>query len=152
MKIVLFEPQIPQNTGNIIRTCAVTGTSLYIVSPQFDMSDKALKRAGLDYHNQVDIQIFENIEEVLAPGYKNIYFLSSKGEKIYSEITFNEDDMLVFGSESNGLPLTLRSEFKESFFRIPMRNGSRCLNLATSVGIVLYEGLRQTHFNQLHLP
>lgn len=151
MKIVLLEPQIPQNTGNIIRTCSVTGVPLVVIKPHFDMSDKALKRAGLDYHDKVDIKVYDSFDQLLEEGFNKIYFLSSKGEKIYTDISFSAGDLLIFGSESNGVAQDLWNQYPENFFRIPMIEDVRCLNLATSVGIVVYEALRQQKFPRLLL-
>lgn len=147
MKIILYQPQIPQNTGNIVRTCSVTGTDLVLVSPLgFSVSDRWLKRAGLDYWEGVDVQIIDNLEHYLSETTSNFYFFSSKVEKPYSSISYKPNDLLIFGSETSGLPPDFLQKWPDRFATIPMREEVRCLNLATSVGIVLYEALRQQAF------
>ncbi len=147
MKIILFEPQIPQNTGNIVRTCSVTGSSLYLVKPLgFSTSSRMLKRAGLDYWNEVNINYIENLEEFLTPE-KRFYFFSIQGKKSYTEIAYQPNDYLIFGSEVSGLPLLFHQKYPDLFCKVPMKENSRCLNLANTVAIVLYETLRQQNFN-----
>ena len=147
MRIILVEPQIPQNTGNIVRTCAVTGTGLTLVEPLgFRISDRQLKRAGLDYWLGVDVQIIENLEEYLLSAPGNFYFFSSKSDKSYAEISYQKSDYLIFGAETTGLPEQLFKRWPERFATIPMLPSSRCLNLSTSAAIVLYEALRQQDF------
>lgn len=144
MKLILVNPQIPQNTGNIVRTCAVTGCSLTLVKPLgFSVNDRWLKRAGLDYWEGVDVSIIDNLEALLEETSDNFYFLSSKAEKVYTDIAYTPTDWLIFGSETTGLPPIYLERWPDRFIRIPMLPGARCLNLATSAGIVTYEALRQ---------
>jgi tRNA (cytidine/uridine-2'-O-)-methyltransferase len=148
MQIILFQPQIPQNAGNVVRSCAVTGTSLRMVRPLgFTPTDKHLKRAGLDYWEGVDVGIIEDLESYLEQCSSPFFFFSSKVEQRYTDIQYPSNSILIFGSETAGLPLHYHERWKEKFATIPMRPGVRCLNLATSVGIVLYEALRQNNFS-----
>jgi len=149
MKIILYQPQIPQNTGNIVRTCAVTGSSLALVRPLgFSVSDRWLKRAGLDYWEGVDVSFLdeENFEEYLDSTTHQFYFFSSKTQNKYTDIHYQKTDMLIFGSETSGLPDHFAKRWPERFVTIPMIPEVRCLNLATSVGIALYEAWRQQGF------
>lgn len=144
MKIILFQPQIPQNTGNVVRTCAVTGTDLILVEPLgFSISDRWLKRAGLDYWEGVNVQTIPDLVAYLEKCEQPFYFLSSKASKIYTEETFTQDCILIFGSETSGLPAIFHEKWPERYLKIPMIDGVRCLNLATSAGIVVYEAIRQ---------
>ncbi|RKO66997.1 tRNA (uridine(34)/cytosine(34)/5-carboxymethylaminomethyluridine(34)-2'-O)-methyltransferase TrmL [Desulfofundulus salinus] len=149
MHIVLVEPEIPANTGNIARTCAATGSILHLVRPLgFSTDDKHLKRAGLDYWHLVEIHYHDSFEEVrrLYPRHR-FYFLSTRGIHLYSEVRYGPDDFLVFGKETQGLPADLLSANRDYTLRIPMREGTtRSLNLANSVALVLYEALRQQGF------
>ena len=148
MNIVLVEPEIPANTGNIARTCAVTGTVLHLVRPLgFSTEDRYLKRAGLDYWHLVEIHYYDNYGE-LAECYPNciFYYISTKGEKNYHQVSFGPRDFLVFGKETRGLPGELLKSNAEYCLRIPMMGGARSLNLANSVALVLYEALRQQNF------
>jgi tRNA (cytidine/uridine-2'-O-)-methyltransferase len=148
MKIILYQPQIPQNAGNIVRTCAVTGTELIMVTPLgFSTSDRWLKRAGLDYWEGVNVSFIDDLPDYLKPYTGNFYFFSSKADQLYSEITYNPDSLLIFGSETHGLPPAFQQKWPAQFATIPMKKGARCLNLATSAGIVLYEAWRQQNFN-----
>lgn len=150
MKIILVNPQIPQNTGNIVRTCAVTGCSLVLVRPLgFSVTDRWLKRAGLDYWEGVDVTILDDLADLLAKTQDNFYFFSSKASRTHTETSFTPTDWLIFGSETNGLSPALTGRWPERCLRIPMRQGVRCLNLATSVGIATYEALRQQGFTGL---
>ena len=153
INIVLVEPEIPQNTGNIARTCAIIGARLHLVKPLgFDISEKAVKRAGLDYWDKLDITVYENLQDfkdkVKSP---NIYLLSTKAKKIYTEVDFTnkEEIYLVFGPESRGLNEVYIQENFERALRIPMREGLRSLNLSNSVAIVAYEVLRQVGFEDM---
>ena len=154
MHIVLYAPEIPQNTGNIARTCAATGSVLHLIEPLgFELSDKYLKRAGLDYWHLLDIRYYDSFAEVAAaaePGAK-FYFASTKGGAVYSDVRFAGGDYIVFGKETKGLPEELLCENYESCIRIPMAEGARSLNLSNSVAIVLYEALRQTGFSDMRL-
>lgn len=148
MKIILYQPQIPQNTGNIVRTCSVSNTDLTLIEPLgFSVNDRWLKRAGLDYWEGVNVQICDDLEKMLLESKSSFYFFSSKATTLYSELCFKPDDLLIFGSETVGLPPVFFERWPEKFATIPMRPEARCLNLATSVGIVLYEALRQQGFN-----
>ena len=149
--IVLVEPEIPQNTGNIVRTCAATGTKLHLVKPLgFSVDDKHLKRAGLDYWKYVDISYYDSFCELLEK-YKDkkFFYVTTKGLNKYSDKEYDEDSFFVFGKETKGLPEELLYDNRESCIRIPMNENLRSLNLANSVAIVLYEALRQTGFNNM---
>lgn len=149
MKIILFQPQIPQNTGNIVRTCAVTGAELLLVRPLgFSTTSRWLKRAGLDYWEGVDVQFIDDLEAHLEQCDHPFYFFSSKAKLLYTDIDYTERDALIFGSETAGLPHHLLERWPERCVTIPMIEGVRCLNLATSVGIGLYEAWRQQGFNR----
>lgn len=152
MKLILFQPQIPQNTGNIVRSCSVTGSSLILVRPLgFSVSNRWLKRAGLDYWEGVDVSFLDDLESYLKKTKECFYFFSSKATQRYSDIQYTATDMLIFGSETSGLPQKFVDQWPDRFATIPMRPGSRCLNLATSAGIVLYEAWRQQNFeHDLH--
>lgn len=145
MHIVLVEPEIPQNTGNIARTCAATNCPLHLVGKLgFSISDKWVKRAGLDYWHLVDVQQHASLEELWAAyPTSTFWYLSTKAKKRHSDVAFGPDDFLVFGKETKGLPEALLYEQHEHAIRIPMRNEARSLNLANSVAVVLYEALRQ---------
>jgi tRNA (cytidine/uridine-2'-O-)-methyltransferase len=146
MKIILFKPEIPQNTGNIIRTCNVTNTNLSIVTPaSFSFSKRQLKRASLDYF-QFEIEKIDDLEKYLEDK-KNFYFFSSKANKIYSDVKYEKDSILIFGNETSGLPDIFFEKYSEKFVTIPMKKDARCLNLSNSCSIVLYEAYRQNNFN-----
>lgn len=148
MQIILVEPQIPQNTGNIVRTCAVTGASLVLVEPMgFRVSDRQLKRAGLDYWLGVDVQMIDNLEDYLLNTTAPFYFFSSKATLSYASVEYSQDAILIFGSETHGLPSKYLEKWPERFLTIPMRSEARCLNLANAAAIVLYEALRQQNFS-----
>ncbi|MBE7040266.1 MAG: tRNA (uridine(34)/cytosine(34)/5-carboxymethylaminomethyluridine(34)-2'-O)-methyltransferase TrmL [Ruminococcaceae bacterium] len=151
MNIVLVEPEIPQNTGNIARTCKATGSVLHIVKPMgFAIDDKKLKRAGLDYWYELDIRYYENISDFFEKTKGgNYYFCSTKSKHTYCEVSFSDGDYLVFGKETRGLNETLLKENYEKCIRIPMTEDARSLNLSNSVAIVLYEALRQIGFKGL---
>ncbi|HHY37004.1 MAG TPA: tRNA (uridine(34)/cytosine(34)/5-carboxymethylaminomethyluridine(34)-2'-O)-methyltransferase TrmL [Firmicutes bacterium] len=148
MQIVLHEPEIPPNTGNVARTCAVTGTPLHLVGPLgFSISDRHLKRAGLDYWQYLNVSYWESFEELRQAFPENRFFLfTTKGKKRYDSISYREDDFLVFGSETRGLPDRILAAYPEYCLRIPMLPGRRSLNLSNSVALVLYEALRQLGF------
>lgn len=151
LNIVLVEPEIPQNTGNIVRTCAATGTRLHIVKPMgFEIDDKKLKRAGLDYWHFLDIQYYEGLDDFFEKN-KNarFFYLSSKAPASYTDVKFCDGDFLLFGKETRGLPEKLLVEHPERAIRIPMISSARCLNLSNSVAIVVYEALRQNSFSSL---
>lgn len=147
MEIILFQPQIPPNTGNIVRTCAVTGSKLRLVPPLgFSVSNRQLKRAGLDYWEGVDVQLIDDLEAYLRQTSAPFYFFSSKAKRRYSDVAYTPNDLLIFGSETSGLPADLLCQWPERCVTIPMVEGERCLNLATSVGIAVYEAWRQQQF------
>ena len=149
--IVLVEPEIPQNAGNIARTCAATGTRLHMVRPLgFEVSDKYLKRAGLDYWNLVEICYYDSFDELLKkyPEGRFFYF-TTKGRHRHSDVAFRDGDFLVFGKETKGLPEELLLSREEECLRIPMRGAARSLNLSNSVAIALYEALRQNEYPDL---
>lgn len=149
--IVLVEPEIPQNTGNIARTCAATGCTLHLVKPLgFSISDKYLKRAGLDYWSLVDVRVHENIDSVFSSLQgARFHFFTTKARRVYSETEYKEGDVLVFGKETKGLDETLLKENQESCVRIPMREESRSLNLSNAVAVAVYEAMRQNEFSGL---
>ncbi len=149
--IVLVEPEIPQNAGNIARTCGATGTHLHLIRPLgFEVTDKYLKRAGLDYWHLVDISYYDSFEELQAkfPEGRFFYF-TTKGRHRYSDVRFQDGDFLVFGKETRGLPEELLLQHKDECLRIPMFAEARSLNLGNSAAIALYEALRQTNFEGL---
>jgi tRNA (cytidine/uridine-2'-O-)-methyltransferase len=147
MKIILFQPQIPQNTGNIVRTCSVTNTDLILVRPLgFSIASRHLKRAGLDYWQEVNIEQIDDLFSFLEKTKHPFYFLSSKASKRYSDVTYSKDCLLIFGSESCGLPDSFKEKWEKQFITIPMKTNSRCLNLSNSVNVVLFEALRQQNF------
>ena len=145
MHIVLFEPEIHGNTGNIARLCAATGCHLHLVRPLgFSVEDKYLKRAGLDYWYLVDIHYYDSIHEVLEKFKDNPkYLLPTKGHKSYSDVQYAPDSVLIFGKETAGLPDWMHEEYAEGCVRIPMISEARSLNLSNAVAIVAYEALRQ---------
>ena len=146
LNIVLVEPEIPQNAGNIARTCAVTGSRLHLVRPLgFEVTDKYLKRAGLDYWHFVEINYYDSIKEVMDKYYDggNFYFFSTKAKKIHSDAKYKDGDFLVFGKETKGLPEPLLKEHYDECVRLPMREETRSLNLSNSVCAGVYEALRQ---------
>ncbi|QNU67861.1 tRNA (uridine(34)/cytosine(34)/5-carboxymethylaminomethyluridine(34)-2'-O)-methyltransferase TrmL [Ruminiclostridium herbifermentans] len=151
LNIVLVEPEIPQNTGNIVRTCAATGAILHLVGPLgFSIEDKYLKRAGLDYWDDAQIKYYDNLELFMKKhGNNKLYYSTTKALNKYSDITYEEDCFILFGKETAGLPEELLKENKESCIRIPMKEGIRSLNLSNSVAIVVYEVLRQQNFGKL---
>ncbi len=150
MHIVLVEPEIPYNTGNVARTCAVTGSVLHLVKPLgFSVDDKQLKRAGLDYWHLLDIRYYENFAE-LRDKYptRNFYYVTTKAKQYYTGVNYSNDDFLVFGKETAGLPKQLLEANPANCIRIPMINDVRSLNLSNSVAIVLYEAWRQLGFSE----
>jgi tRNA (cytidine/uridine-2'-O-)-methyltransferase len=153
LNIVLVEPEIPQNTGNIARTCAATGAILHLVKPLgFSIEDRYLKRAGLDYWDKVFVNSYENFAELKA-NYKEsvFYYASTKGGRVYTDVHFPEDCFLVFGKETAGLPEELLRENRDYCIRIPMKPDIRSLNLSNSVAIILFEALRQVGFNNFEM-
>lgn len=149
LNIVLVEPEIPSNTGNIARTCALTGTVLHLVRPLgFSVDDKALKRAGLDYWNLVEIHYYDNFFELLEKyPYGDFYYATTKAKNNYTEFNYNDNSFFVFGRETKGLSKEILEDNFDKGIRIPMKtNIARSLNLANSVNIVLFEALRQLNF------
>lgn len=148
LNVVLVEPEIPQNTGNIARTCAAIGADLHLVRPLgFSVEDKYLKRAGLDYWNEVNIQYYDSFEEVREKYNDSaFYFASTKAAKTYAEVNYPDNCFFVFGKETKGLPEPLLNENKEYCIRIPMNDEIRSLNLSNSVAVIVYEALRQGGF------
>lgn len=151
MEIVLVEPEIPQNTGNIARTCALTNTRLHLIKPLgFSLADRYMKRAGLDYWDQVQLKVWENFAEFAAANNdRNMYFASTKTSNSYEQIQYQSDDIFVFGCETRGLSSQILANYPENMIRIPMIDIGRSLNLANSVAIILYEALRQNNFSGL---
>lgn len=149
--VVLVNPEIPPNTGNISRTCAVTGTRLHLIRPLgFEISDRTLKRAGLDYWKDLDVSYYDSFEE-LEEKYPNerFFLTSTHGERSYADVEYKDGDFLVFGRETAGLGPELLKRRERDVIRIPMRREQRSLNLSNSAAIVLYEALRQTGFQGL---
>ena len=153
LNIVLFEPEIPANTGNIGRTCVATGTRLHLIEPLgFRLNEKSVKRAGMDYWEHLDVTRYINYEDFLAknPGAK-IYMASTKAPRCYTEVQYEPDCFIMFRKESAGIPEEILLENQETAVRIPMMSEIRSLNLGNSVAIVLYEALRQNQFSQMQL-
>lgn len=148
VNIVLVEPEIPHNTGAIARTCAATGARLHLIKPLgFDISDKAVKRCGLDYWHLVDISVYENLEEYfLKNGDNNLYLATTKAPRAYHQADMTGDVSLMFGKETAGLPGELREKYRDRCIRIPMISDARSLNLSNSAAILVYEALRQQGF------
>lgn len=147
INIVLVEPEIPANTGNIARTCSVTGAQLHLVKPLgFSISDKQLKRAGLDYWPQLNVKVHESLDAFFDSTQGPYYYCSTKAKKYYHETQFQSGCYILFGKETKGLPERLIFSNPENAVKIPMREGLRSLNLSNSVAIVLYEALRQRNF------
>lgn len=150
LNIVLIEPQIPQNTGNIARTCAVTGASLHLIEPfGFTITDKQLKRAGLDYWDKLDISYYKNIDEFFSKTNGNYFFFTTKGKKVHSDVCYPDNLYIIFGREDAGLNEELLYHNMDKCVRIPMRNELRSLNLSNSVAIATYEVLRQWGYPDL---
>lgn len=148
MNIILHQPEIPQNTGNIGRTCVATGTSLHLIEPLgFSLDEKNLKRAGMDYWDKLDVHRYVNYQDFLDkhPGAK-IFMATTKAKKKYTDVVFGPDDYIMFGKESAGIPEEILVDNEENCIRIPMLSEIRSLNLSNSVAIVLYEALRQNEF------
>ena len=153
MNIVLHQPEIPANTGNIGRTCVATGSSLHLIVPLgFRLGEKELKRAGMDYWDKLDVHRYINYEDFLEqnPGAK-VWMATTKAKKTYSDVTFGPNDYIMFGKESAGIPEEILVENEDNCIRIPMLEDIRSLNLSNSVAIVLYEALRQQNFESMQL-
>ncbi|MCL2576652.1 MAG: tRNA (cytidine(34)-2'-O)-methyltransferase [Defluviitaleaceae bacterium] len=155
MNIVLHQPEIPHNTGAIGRTCLMTGSGLSLIRPYgFFLDEKSLRRSGLDYWHKINVREYDNFfefEEYVKQNfpYGRFFFVETSGGKIYSDVKFEPDDYLIFGSETVGLPQEILRKYPEQIIRIPMTGEERSLNLSVAVGIVLYEALRQTNFISL---
>jgi tRNA (cytidine/uridine-2'-O-)-methyltransferase len=147
--IVLFEPEIPANTGNIIRLCANAGMQLHLIKPLgFDLDDKKLRRAGLDYHEWVSVELHDSYADFLEKNQpQRVFALSTKGKKNYSDVQFKAGDVFLFGPETRGLPASMLADIGENCLFLPMQPQSRSLNLSNTVAIVLYEAWRQTNFS-----
>lgn len=153
MNIVLYEPEMPLNTGNIGRTCVATNTRLHLIEPLgFKLNEKAVKRAGLDYWDKLDVTVYSDYQEFLkkTPG-AGIYMATTKAHQIYTEVRYDPDCYLMFGKESAGIPEEILSGHKEACIRIPMWGDTRSLNLANAAAIVLYEALRQNGFEHMQM-
>ena len=155
MNIVLLEPEMPSNTGNIGRTCVATNTRLHLIEPLgFKLNEKALKRAGLDYWDKLDVSIYSDYQDFLEKNPQaagNMYFATTKAHKVYSDVIYSPDCYLMFGKESAGIPEEILVENEEHCIRIPMWGDIRSLNLSNSAAIVLYEALRQNDFPGMRL-
>lgn len=151
LNLVLYQPEIPQNTGNIARTCAATGATLHLIRPLgFEIDDKKLKRAGLDYWHLLDIIYYDDAEDFFTKNAgARCFFLSTKADKTYTEVEYKDGDFLMFGPETRGLPEDLLLANHDACVRIPMVAGARSLNLSNSVAIVTFEALRQNGFENL---
>lgn len=151
LNIVLHEPEIPQNCGNIARTCAATGCVLHLIQPLgFDISEKAVRRAGLDYWHMVDVRVYENLEDFFAKNaVKQLWCLSTKAPRSYTEAQFSDGCYLLFGKETKGLPEDFLNAHYNECLRIPMRGEARSLNLSNAVAITVFEALRQLDFSGL---
>ena len=151
LNIVLHEPEIPQNCGNIARTCAATGSRLHLIKPLgFDISEKAVRRAGLDYWHMVDVQVYENLEDFFQKNdVRQLWCLSTKAPRCYTEANFADGCYLLFGKETKGLPEDFLAQHYEETVRIPMRAEARSLNLSNAVAITVFEALRQLEFPDL---
>lgn len=153
MNIVLLEPEIPANTGNIGRTCVATGTRLHLIEPLgFKLDEKSLRRAGMDYWKDLDVTVYIDFRDFLDknPGAK-LYMATTKAEKVYSEVSYEPDAYLMFGKESAGIPEEILVDHRETCVRIPMIGDIRSLNLGNSVAVILYEALRQNRFVNMNL-
>ncbi len=147
MKIILFQPEIPQNTGNIVRSCAVTGNELILVKPLgFSTSNRMLKRAGLDYWEGVTVSYLDDLHSYLETSQHPFYFFSSHAKALYTEPSYEPDSLLIFGSETGGLPQAFHTKYQDKFYTLPMTEKSRCLNLSNAASIVIYEAWRQQRF------
>lgn len=150
LNIVMVEPQIPQNTGNVSRTCAVTGAALHLVKPYgFTITDRALKRAGLDYWDKLEIYEYNSLDEFFEKTNGEYYYFTTKGKNVYSEVEYMDNVYILFGREDKGLPERLLYENKKYCVRIPMRSDLRSLNLSNAVAIATYEILRQWDYPDL---
>ncbi|MCL2421133.1 MAG: tRNA (cytidine(34)-2'-O)-methyltransferase [Defluviitaleaceae bacterium] len=148
VNIVLLEPEIPANTGNIGRTCVATGSPLHLIRPLgFQTDDKSIKRAGMDYWSQIDVHYYDDFEDFVEKnGHPVIYMTSSKVTRGYTDVLYPPGAFIMFGSEGSGIPVDILDKYPDTCVRIPMIPGVRCINLASSVALVVYEALRQQGF------
>ena len=153
LNIVLLEPEIPANTGNIGRTCVATGSRLHLIKPLgFDISEKAVRRAGMDYWFSLDLHVYENYGDFVAKNSgAKVYMATTKAQKVYTEVSYEPDAFLMFGKESAGIPEEILLENRDTCVRIPMLGETRSLNLSNSVAIMVYEALRQQGFSHMKL-
>lgn len=153
MNIILHEPEIPQNTGSIARTCVATGTALHLIEPLgFFIDEKTVKRAGLDYWNQLELYTYTSFEDFCNKNENAvIYMATTKAQKTYADVTYDPNAFIMFGKESAGIPEEILVNYKQTSIRIPMENDIRSLNLSNSVAIILYEALRQHNFKNMKL-
>lgn len=153
MNIILHQPEIPANTGNIGRTCVATNTVLHLIEPLgFRLNEKEVKRAGMDYWEHLDVRRYMNFEEFLEKNPNaRIYMATTKARRSYTEVSYGPDDYIMFGKESAGIPEEILVEYEETCIRIPMLPQIRSLNLSNSVSIVLYEALRQNNFSNMQM-
>ena len=153
MNIVLLEPEMPANTGNIGRTCVATGTKLHLIEPLgFRLTDKNIKKAGLDYWKDLDVTVYMNFEDFLICNKEaKIYMATTKAKQTYAYVSYEPDSYIMFGKESAGIPEEILMEYKETCIRVPMIEEARSINLSNSVSIILYEALRQNQFEGLGL-
>ena len=153
MNVILHEPEIPANTGNIGRTCVATGTALHLIRPLgFDISDKAVRRAGMDYWKDLELYVYEDFNDFVSKNPNaRIYMATTKAKKAYTEVIYEENDFIMFGKESAGIPEEILIKYEDTSVRIPMIGEIRSLNLSNSVAIMLYEALRQQDFEGMKL-
>ncbi len=151
INIVLHEPEIPQNTGNIARTCAATGAALHLIRPLgFEIDDRKLKRAGLDYWHHLDITYYDGLDDFYAKNPDaNVYYFTTKAQHVYTEVSYPDPVFIMFGKETKGLPEELLHDNPDTCVRLPMREGLRSLNLSNTVAVAVYEILRQGNFEGL---
>lgn len=153
MHIVLHQPEIPANTGNIGRTCVAVGAALHLIEPLgFRLNEKEIKRSGMDYWESLDVRRYINFKEFLEKTPKaRIWMATTKAKQLYSDVAFGEDDYIMFGKESAGIPEEILVEYEETCIRIPMLDKIRSLNLSNAVAVVLYEAMRQNNFGNMQL-
>ena len=150
INIVLLEPEIPYNTGAIARTCHAAGAVLHLIKPLgFDVSEKAVRRAGMDYWKETDVRYYDNYAHFLQENSGNMFFATTKAQKKYTDVVYDNDSYIFFGKESAGLPEELLLDNRENCIRVPMLEKTRSLNLSVSAGIILFEALRQNNFEGL---
>lgn len=153
MNIILHEPEIPHNTGSIGRTCVATGASLHLIRPLgFSLDQKAVRRAGLDYWDKLDLHIYDSFEDFVSKHPKaKVYMATTKARRTYADVSYQEDSFIMFGKESAGIPEEILVDYEDTAIRIPMAGGIRSLNLSNSVAIILYEAFRQQSFGDLEM-